>query len=90
MYNISMENNASVEKCNRNPVRKIIRIILSLFVIGMGIYFKNPIGLLGLLTLYTAFSGNCGLKLTFYSPGQRTSMKRRLSVDPWEPGSKEK
>ena len=53
----------NTEKCNTNPIGKYIRIALSLFVIGFGIYHKNPIGLLGLMTLYTAFTGNCGFSI---------------------------
>jgi hypothetical protein len=50
----------NANKCNRNLILKIIRIILSLAVIGMGIYYKNWVGALGLLTLFTAFTGKCG------------------------------
>jgi hypothetical protein len=59
--------------CNTNPIVKYIRIILSLAVIGLGIYFKNPLGVLGLFTLYTAISGNCGA--SFRLPG-RSRMKQ--------------
>ncbi|MCP5046605.1 MAG: DUF2892 domain-containing protein [bacterium] len=51
--------------CNRNPVVKYIRIALSLAVIGLGIYYQNPVGVLGLFTLYTAFTGNCGASFRF-------------------------
>jgi len=40
----------NTEKCNTNPIGKYIRIALSLFVIGFGLYHKNPIGLLGFMT----------------------------------------
>jgi len=53
----------NVEKCNTNPVGKIIRVILSLSVIFFGIYNTNPVGFLGLFTLYTAISGRCGFSL---------------------------
>ena len=49
--------------CNTNPILKYIRIALSLLVIGLGIYFKNWVGVLGLLTLYTAFTGKCGASI---------------------------
>jgi len=53
------------KKCNTgNPIVKYIRIALSLLVIALGIYFKNWVGALGLLTLYTALTGNCGSSLT--------------------------
>ncbi|MCP5103620.1 MAG: DUF2892 domain-containing protein [bacterium] len=52
-----------LKKCNTNPVLKYIRIALSLLVIGLGIYFQNWVGILGLFTLYTAFTGKCGASL---------------------------
>jgi hypothetical protein len=51
--------------CNTNPVLKYIRVALSLFIIGLGIYYHNWLGALGLLTLYTALTGQCSLSLTF-------------------------
>jgi len=53
------------KKCNRNPIAKYIRIVLSLAVIGLGIYYRNPVGILGLLTLFTAITGNCGSSIRF-------------------------
>ena len=38
-------------KCNTNQTAKWIRVIVSLGVIGAGIYYKNWIGLLGIVTL---------------------------------------
>ena len=49
--------------CNTNPILKYIRILLSLVVIGLGIYYRNWVGALGLLTLYTAITGKCGASL---------------------------
>lgn len=46
--------------CNVNPIAKYIRIALSLGVIALGIIYRNPVGLLGLLTLFTALTGSCG------------------------------
>jgi len=60
-----MKDRKNTERCNTNPIGKIIRIILSLIIIGFGLYYKNPIGLLGFLTLYTAISGNCGFSVKF-------------------------
>ena len=53
------------KKCNTNPVVKYIRIALSLVVIGLGIYYKNWVGALGVLTLITAFTGDCAFSLKF-------------------------
>jgi hypothetical protein len=53
------------KKCNTNSIVKYIRIVLSLTVIGLGIYYENWVGALGLLTLYTALTGNCGASLRF-------------------------
>ncbi|MCK4942468.1 MAG: DUF2892 domain-containing protein [Candidatus Aminicenantes bacterium] len=52
-----------MNKCNLNPIFKYIRIILSLVVIGLGIYYKNWLGLLGLVTLFSAFTGSCPLTI---------------------------
>jgi len=56
------------KKCNVNPVAKYIRIALSLAIIVMGIIYKNPVGLLGFLTLFTAFTGNCGSSIRIRRP----------------------
>lgn len=40
-------------------------MIVSLGVIGAGIYYKNWIGLLGIFTLLSAFTGSCPLSLQF-------------------------
>jgi len=52
-------------KCSTNPTAKWIRIIVSLGVIGAGIYYKNWIGLLGIVTLLSAFTGSCSHSLQF-------------------------
>ncbi len=52
-------NDNKLQKCNTNPVGKYLRIAASLIIIGIGIYTKNPLGVLGLYTLYTAFTGKC-------------------------------
>lgn len=49
--------------CNRNSVMKYVRIGLSLAIIAIGIITKNWVGLLGLITLYTAFTGKCGASI---------------------------
>jgi hypothetical protein len=61
VYNTPME----PKKCNVNPIVKYIRIILSLAVIGLGIYHHNWLGILGLFTLYTALTGKCSASLRF-------------------------
>ncbi len=50
-------------KCNQNPVIKTIRILLSLTVIALGVYYRSWLGLLGLLTLVSAFQGGCPLTI---------------------------
>ncbi len=90
MYNIGMETKRANEnvKCNRNPIQKILRILLSLAVIGLGIYDQNPIGLLGFLTLYTAFTGNCGLNIKFNRSKYDNQQGRHRfadEIETWEP-----
>lgn len=51
------------QKCNQNPIIKTIRILLSLTVLALGIYYKTWLGLLGLLTLVSAFQGGCPLSI---------------------------
>jgi hypothetical protein len=53
------------KKCNVNPIAKYLRIILSLAVIGLGIYYQNWLGVLGLFTLSTAITGKCNASLRF-------------------------
>ncbi len=57
--------NEEIKKCNTNSIAKYIRIALSLLVIGLGIYYKNWVGALGLFTLYTAVSGKCHSSFRF-------------------------
>jgi uncharacterized protein (DUF58 family) len=54
-----------VQKCNTNQTAKWIRVIVSLGVIAAGIIYKNWIGLLGIFTLLSAFTGSCPLSLQF-------------------------
>jgi hypothetical protein len=56
---------STAQKCNTNQTAKWIRVIVSLGVIGAGIYSKNWIGLLGIVTLLSAFTGSCPLSLQF-------------------------
>ena len=52
-----------MKACNTNPVIKYTRIIMSLAVIGMGIYYKNWVGVLGIFTLISAFTGGCAFNV---------------------------
>lgn len=61
-YNGGMGN---VQKCNVNQTAKWIRVFVSLAVIGAGIYYKNWVGFLGVVTLLSAFTGSCPLSLHF-------------------------
>jgi hypothetical protein len=60
------ERMSSIRKCNSNQTAKWIRVIVSLGIIGAGIYYKNWVGLLGFVTLLSAFTGSCPLSLHFY------------------------
>jgi len=44
---------------------KVVRIVLGLVIIGLGIYFKNWLGLIGLILLLTGLMGWCGLYKVF-------------------------
>jgi len=46
-------------KKNLGSADKVIRIILGVAIIGLGIYFSNWWGLLGLVLLITAFINWC-------------------------------
>jgi len=64
LYNGAMKNST---KCNTNQTAKWIRVIVSLGIIAAGIVYKNWIGLLGIFTLLSAFTGSCPLSLHFTS-----------------------
>jgi uncharacterized protein (DUF58 family) len=55
------------QKCNTNQTAKWIRVVVSLGVIAAGIIYKNWLGLLGIFTLLSAFTGSCPLSLQFTS-----------------------
>jgi hypothetical protein len=57
----------TAQKCNTNQTAKWIRVFVSLGVIVAGIVYKNWIGLLGIITLLSAFTGSCPLSLQFTS-----------------------
>lgn len=51
--------------CNINPISKYIRIAFSLVVIGLGIYLKSWLWVLGVIILVSAFTGTCSCALRF-------------------------
>gem|GEM_PF-2557807 len=55
-------------KGKRISIGQWIRVILSLGIIGYGVWASNWIGMLGFVTLFTALSGTCPLTLRF--PGR--------------------
>lgn len=55
-------------KCSIKPITKYIRITLSLIVIGLGIYYKSWLGAIGVITLISAFTGDCAFSLRFNRP----------------------
>ncbi len=52
-----------MKACNTNPIIKYTRIALSLLAIGLGIYYKNWVGFLGVFTLISAFTGGCAFNV---------------------------
>ncbi len=59
----SRYNDSMARTCNQNPIIKTVRILLSLTVMGLGLYYQTWLGLLGLLTLFSAFQGGCPLTI---------------------------
>jgi hypothetical protein len=52
-------------KTNVGTIDRIIRVILGLGLLGAGYYFKNWLGLIGIVPLLTAFVGFCPAYLPF-------------------------
>lgn len=48
-------------KKNISPINRTIRAIIGLAIIGVGVYYKNWLGFLGLLPLLSAAFGYCAL-----------------------------
>jgi hypothetical protein len=48
-------------KTNEGNLDRILRVILGLVIIGLGIYYKNWWGIIGLLPLITGIWGYCHL-----------------------------
>lgn len=60
--------------CGQSPIHKWIRIILSLVIIGLGIYLKSWFGLIGVLSMISAFIGAGTCKV----PDQKESSRFKL------------
>ena len=52
-------------KTNVGTIDRIIRVIIGLGILGAGYYFKNWLGLIGIVPLLTAFVGFCPAYLPF-------------------------
>ncbi len=52
-------------KTNVGTIDRVIRVILGLGILGAGYYFKNWLGLIGIVPLLTAFVGFCPAYLPF-------------------------
>ena len=52
-------------KRNIGKTDRIIRVLIGLIVIAVGAYFKSWWGAIGLLPIFTAASGWCGLYALF-------------------------
>ncbi len=48
-------------KKNVGSADKIVRMVLGIIILGAGLVFKNPLGLIGLIPLATAFISWCPL-----------------------------
>ena len=48
-------------KRNVGAVDKVLRIIAGIVIIGLGLYFRNWLGIIGIIPLATALLGNCPL-----------------------------
>jgi len=51
--------------CNVGKTDKIIRVIIGLFILGVGFVFKSWFGLIGIIPILTAVFGRCGLYYPF-------------------------
>ena len=52
-------------KCNIGKIDRIIRALIGLIVIAVGVYLKSWWGAIGLVPLFTAAVGWCGLYTLF-------------------------
>ncbi|MBC7451946.1 MAG: DUF2892 domain-containing protein, partial [Cytophagales bacterium] len=51
--------------CNMGSLDKVIRRSLGLIIIGLGFYFENPIGLIGILTIAMTYLNYCPIYVPF-------------------------
>lgn len=59
--------NRAMTAKRRGLTAQRVRIALSLAIIGYGLWTANWVGLLGLVTLFSALSGTCPLVIRFPS-----------------------
>ena len=52
-------------KCNIGTTDRIVRAVIGLIVIAVGVYLKSWWGVIGLLPIFTATTGWCGLYTLF-------------------------
>ena len=52
-------------KTNVGTIDRFLRVIIGLGILGAGFYFKNWLGLIGIVPLLTAFVGFCPAYLPF-------------------------
>jgi len=52
-------------KKNVGGIDRVIRIVLGIVIIGLGIYFKNWLGIIGVILLLTGLISWCGLYKVF-------------------------
>ena len=64
-----------METKNLQRIFKYIRVGLSLAVIGLGLYTKNWLGVIGLVTLMSALTGTCPLTVNISRRSSQQSEK---------------
>jgi len=52
-------------KCNMGRTDRIIRVFIGLIIIAVGVYLKSWWGAIGLIPIFTAVIGWCGLYKIF-------------------------
>ena len=52
-------------KCNIGKTDRIVRVVIGLIVIAVGYYLSSWWGVIGLLPIFTAATGWCGLYTLF-------------------------
>lgn len=53
-------------KTNVGSIDRLIRVIVGLGILGLGAYFNNWWGLIGVLPILTAIAGYCPLYVPFH------------------------